>query len=185
MSDGVVTKIFVPGRLVLGLLAAVGGLGLIALAFTIGFSLRLAGIGAVVAVAGVAIAATSKVEGCAACKAPFVSTHTNFKLAEGAQMVSVVRSNDPRALATLVQATHTTPSDRVTATFELEYCPRCNALGKAVTGERQFLPDGSSTTQNLSPPLLLRGPVVAAAVEAIGARNTALAATFYTGTPSA
>jgi hypothetical protein len=184
MSNPGIVKIFVPLRLVLGVVAALGGAALVAGALVLGLGLRLAAMGAIVAVAGVAIAASSKVEGCAGCKVPFASTHTDFRVGDLPSVVGVLGSataGHPGSLGALASLPHQTPSERVTATLELSYCPSCSALARAFTAERHFQGDGSSTLEKLAPASELAGPIVKTLLDVLGARNTALQTTFYGG----
>ncbi len=184
MSYPGIVKIFVPLRLVLGLVAGLGGAALVPVAVVAGLGLRVAALGVVVAVAGVAIALSSKVDGCAACKVPFTSTHTDFR---GADLPFVIHTLDAAtaghaaSLPALAALPHQTPNERVTSTLELSYCPSCSALARAFTAERHFQADGSSTLQKMAPTSDLNGPVVKLLLDVLGARNTALQATFYGG----
>jgi hypothetical protein len=184
MSNPGTVKIFVPMRLVLGIAAGLGGAALVAVALVAGLGLRLALVGLVVAVAGVAIAASSKVDGCAGCKVPFASTYTNFRIGDLPSVVGALgaaTAGHAGALGALASLPHQAPSERVTATLELSYCPSCSALGRAFTAERHFQGDGSSTLEKMAPASDLNGPVVKALLDVLGARNTALQATFYGG----
>lgn len=87
----------------------------------------------------------------------------------------------PGSLGALAALPHQTPSERVTATLELSYCPSCSALGRAFTAERHFQGDGSSTLQKMAPASDLGGPVVKRLLDVLGARSTALRTTFYAG----
>jgi hypothetical protein len=184
MSSPHIVKIFVPMRLVLGIGAALGGAAVVALALVAGLGLRLALVGVVVSVAGVAIAASSKVEGCAGCKTPFTSNHTDFRIGDLPYVVGALgaaAAGNAGSLGALASLPHQAPTERVTATLDLSYCPSCSVLGRAFTAERHFQGDGSSTLQKTAPTIELQGPVVKMLLDVLGARNTALQTTFYGG----
>jgi hypothetical protein len=180
--DAAIAKIFVPGRLFGGLAAALVGGALIAVGIAIGGGLRVLGIGAVVLIAGVAIALSASVEGCVACKQAFEDTHTTLPMAAEEQLAAAVRQapHDGGAALLALQGAPFVPHTVVkSASVELGYCPKCEAVGQIQYATRKKLPDGSETTEGYSERVVLRDGAVKAVLHMIGERNTAWTKVAY------
>ncbi|MEP7049715.1 MAG: hypothetical protein ABJB12_05150 [Pseudomonadota bacterium] len=185
--DGEIGKIFVPSRLLGGLAAAILGAGLCAASFALGGSIRVLGVGAVLLIAGVAIAISASVFGCLRCKQAFEETHTAFSTELREQLASAVQ-HAPEDQGAALSAFRDTPfvphSVPVSASVELEYCPKCEALGRIRHATRKQLPDGASLAEAYSEPVVLRGAVLKNALRMVGERNTAWQRVAYAGNPS-
>jgi hypothetical protein len=59
------------------------------------------------------------------------------------------------------------------ASVELEYCPKCEALGQVRCATRKKLPDGAETSEGYSERVVLRGGTVKTVLRMIAERNTA------------
>jgi hypothetical protein len=179
-----IEKIFVPARLFGGVGAFVGGGALAAVAVSAGLGIKLLGLGGVVAVAGVAIAASSRVEGCSRCRCAFEQTSTAFLLEDKAQLVSAIGSapNDAgTALLALGSAPFVPNTTRESTNAELEYCPKCEEVGRICHAVRKILPDGATTSEGHSERVVLGGGSVKSTLRMIAERNVAWTKIAYQG----
>jgi hypothetical protein len=179
-----IQKIFVPARLFGGLAAFVGGGALAGVAAGAGLGIKLLGLGGVVAVAGAAIAATSKVEGCSRCKRAFEQTSTAFLHENKAQIVSAIGSapNDAgAALLALGSAPFVPNTTRESTNVELEYCPTCEQVGRVCHSLRRILPDGATTSEHHAERVVLGGSSVKTILGMIAERNVAWTKVAYQG----
>jgi hypothetical protein len=182
--DSEIAKIFVPSRLFGGLAAAVLGGVLCAVGYTLGGGIRVLGVGAVLLIAGLAIAISARVYGCVRCKQAFEETHTAFSADLREQLAGAVQrapEDQGAALLALRDAPFVPHSVLVSASVELDYCPKCEALGRVRHATRKQLPDGASLAEGYSEPVVLRGAALKTALLMVGERNTAWQQVAYTG----
>lgn len=182
--DAPMSKIFVPARLIGGLVALVAGAlvcvyaveasgSLVAL---LSHGLTLTGVGVLLAIIGASIALTARVDGCAPCHQAFEDTFTMFLLEHRnyvAQAISVLPSDGGRALLAMQAAPFSPHSAPNKASVEVEYCPKCQALGRVRLATRKTLPDGALVAEDYSPATAMRGATVQAVVRMVNERNYA------------
>jgi hypothetical protein len=186
MNSPTFRRIFVPARLFTGLaLMLVGALVLAAvLLFAHRISVKTLGIGALFIALGAAIAFTSNAEACASCRKVLEQTHTAVPIELDGQVRAAVEAMQ-RGVVDPVVALGSAPfpslNTPVTSSVEMTYCPACKQLGRVLSARRKTLPDGTTTTHDISAPIVLVGPMVGRILDIIAARNEAWQKAAYGG----
>jgi hypothetical protein len=179
-----ISKVFLPGRLFLGIAVALAGVGLLVAAF-VAFrpTLRILGFGALLVAIGIGVAFSSNAEACAACRKALQNTSTALPIDHDAAVVIAVQmaSRNIDNLVALCNAPFPVTNAPLRASMKIRFCPGCMAVAQIQSMKEKPLPDGAQIEQDLSAPALVTGPGVKRLLDAIGVRNSAWAKVMYGG----
>ncbi len=167
-------------RILLGLFVAALGAGLVAFVFLEGgrIRLRVLGIGVVLILIGGAIAVGAlRQEVCSNCRVPLEPNWTALPLDSRAQIETAIQAAFAGNLGAIsgLAALSFPPVDWAeAATFECEYCPKCESLSRVAVARRKRLPDGNTTEHDLTPWVVIAGPPAKKVLALLTTRNNAL-----------
>jgi len=173
-------KIVATRRMILGLgLASLGVALLVFIVLSGGrVRLRLVAFALLFIAIGLALAiAALRQDACSVCRVPIERAWTALPSDARLQIEAAIQA----ALAGNVGAISglgpvaLPPVDYLeVASFECEYCPKCEVLSRVAAGRRRRLPDGQTTTHDFTPWVVLAGPPAKTVLALLTARNQAL-----------
>lgn len=179
---GLISKMFLPGRIGLGAVVALAGIGLLAGATLTAMGIRLVLFGALLIAIGIGVALSARADACSACRAALQSTSTAWPIDHEAMIVlstQMAGASGPESLLALFDAPFPATTAPVKAALLVSYCPKCEAVARVQTCKQKLLADGATTEHDMSPAVDLQGHGVKRLIEAVGARNTRWANVAY------
>jgi len=186
-----ITKVFDGKSLLAGIFCLLVGGGL--LAWALFFSdpetrnrvwFGILGMGGVFVFAGVLLVPYAlRADGCKKCRAAFERSYTFFPI----ELIDRVRQSvaDANADVESIVALGATPIPRFgfdeAASIEVAYCPKCMQVAQLQSAVHRRLADDDTTTEDVSPEVVITGDGVRRVLDLIKSRNQAWTAALMNG----